>query len=417
MVLPGKAGVAAPAATGGRAPLDELNQWNPVKYAGLILKGLTRNRRRTALTVMSIAVSFFLFSTLISLPSVAQRLMPTGGASVRVVCRNKAGFGHGLPEAYTSRIRALPHVDAVSAWNFFGSRYRRPGDTFPTIDLDVDDLETIWPEWGIAPDELAKFKRIRTACLIGPELIRRYGWRVGDQVSLLGLEEMIPVTLRIVGTLGPQAPPNYLIFHRDYLKEVYKHWPHRVKPEYDVDFYWIKVDSPKSIPSVIAEVDNGFANSDYETVTESESGFITGLLSFLASLFLVAKLLGVVVLFTMTLVAANTAAMSARERRVEIAVLRAIGFGRGIVLGTILGESLILGVAGGAIGCISGYVALRALDVGAQILDLFGGSLRMPLGVIGESLAAAAVLGLLSGGIPALLAVRRNIVESLRFVN
>src|SRR5258708_25542428 len=245
--------------------------------------------------------------------------------SVRLVCRNKAGLGHGLPQAYTSKIQGLPHITAVSAWNFFGSRYRRPDDTFPTIDVDVQDIEVIWPEWQIQPSSLAAFRTIRRAALVAPKLMQRYRWHVGDEVALFGIQDLIPVTTQIVGVLGPKAPEDYFIFRRDYLVEMYRHFPHRIQPEYDVDFYWIKADSVSSIPSIISEVDETFANSSYETMTDSEVGFFTSLMSRLNMLFAVAEIICVIVLITMTLVAANTAAMSVRERRRAVAVKRAFG--------------------------------------------------------------------------------------------
>ncbi len=141
-------------------------------FARIVLRDLGRNIRRTAMTVTSIAVSLFVFSALMSFAKVPDQIRANANNSVRLVCRNKAGLGHGLPQAYTPKIRGLPHIVAVSAWNFFGSRYRRPDDTFPTIDVDVQDLETIWPEWQIQPAALAAFRKIRRAALVAPILVR-----------------------------------------------------------------------------------------------------------------------------------------------------------------------------------------------------------------------------------------------------
>jgi putative ABC transport system permease protein len=382
-------------------------------FARIIFRDLGRNRRRTIMTITSIAVSLFVFCALMSFAKVPDQLRANANNSVRLVCRNKAGLGHGLPQAYTPKIRALSHIVAISAWNFFGSRYRRPDDTFPTVDVDVQDIEVIWPEWQIQPSALAAFRTIRRAALVAPKLMRRYGWQVGDEVALFGIQDLIPVTTQIVGVLGPKAPEDYFVFRRDYLVEIYRHFRHRVQPEYDVDFYWIKADSVSSIPSIIAEVDQTFANSSYETMTDSEVGFITSFISSLNMLFAVAKVICVIVLNTMTLVAANTAAMSVRERRREVAVMRAIGFARERIVGMLIGESLAIAIVGGMLGCLAAYVTLWTADIGREIMGPFG-AIRMPLIVALYGIAGSAVIGFASGAIPAFQMVRRNIVDLLR---
>jgi len=303
----------------------------------------------------------------------------------------------------------------MSAWNFFGSRYRRPDDTFPTIDLDVEDLEVIWPEWEIQPNQLSDFSRIRTAALVAPDLMRRYRWRIGDKVSLFGVQDEIPVTLQIVGTLGPKAPPNYFIFRRDYLKEVYKALPHRVDPAYDVDFFWIKPDSLNSVPTVISEVDETFRNSAYETRTESEQNFVTGMLSTLGVVFTIAKVMGAIVLVTMVLVAANTSAMSVRERRKEFAVMSAIGFHRGQIVSMTVTESLSIAFGGGLVGCIAAFLLLRVVEIGGGLLGPFG-PIRMSTTVVGYAFAAALAIGILGSIGPAISSVRRNPADSLQTI-
>lgn len=277
----------------------------------------------------------------------------------------------------------------------------------------MQDLEVIFPEWQIPPDALAAFIKSRRAALVAPKLMQRYGWHVGDEVALFGERDLVPVTTQIVGVLGPKAPENYFIFRRDYLVEMYRHFPHRVNPEYDVDFYWIKADSVSSIPSIMSEVDETFANSSYETMTDSEVGFFTSLMSRLNMLFALAKVICVIVLITMTLVAANTAAMSVREHRREVATMRAIGFTRRQVAAMLIGESVAIALIGGIVGCLAAYTMLWTADIGREIMGPLG-AIRMPLIVALYGTAGSAMIGFASGAIPALQMVRRNIVDLLR---
>src|SRR5208337_476209 len=295
-----------------------------MKYAYLVIKNLLRNRRRTILTVISIAVSLFIFSALVSVPSVAERALSATASSLRVACHNKAGLTYPLPEAYGRQIAAQPHVEAVAAESWFGGIYHEVTDQFPNLAYDADQIETIFPDWGISRQEAADFRRLRTAALVGPATMQRFHWRIGQQIVLRGTLYPFNVTLNIVGKLGGKAPPDFLIFRRDYLEEL------AGRPGW-VDNYWVKVDKPESMPVVIAELDESFANSAYETRSESEASFLGGFLSSYRQLFRMAELFGFIVVITIGLVAANTAAMSFRERRREVAVMRSMGFGSGLI--------------------------------------------------------------------------------------
>src|ERR1700688_4295084 len=104
-----------------------------MKYIHLVLRNMTRNKRRLALTVMSIAVSLFVFSALVSLPAVANQVLASSASSERLVCHNKAGLTYGLPEAYKQKIVLVPHIEAVVSQSWFGGMYHKPTDQFPNF--------------------------------------------------------------------------------------------------------------------------------------------------------------------------------------------------------------------------------------------------------------------------------------------
>ncbi len=378
-----------------------------MKYVHLVLRNMTRNRRRLALTVISIAVSLFVFSALVSLPAVANQVLSASASSVRLVCYNKAGLAYSLPEAYRQKIALAPHVEAVVAQGWFGGIYRDPSDQFPNFAIDHEQAETVWPEW-FPPGVAAKFRGLRTACLVGPGTMRRFGWHVGQQVMLKGTIYPFNPSFTIVGELTSKAPPDFFLFRRDYLEEM------AGRPGF-VSLFYIKADSPASIPLITAELDETFANSSAETQTQSESSFYAGFLENYRALFRMASVLGVIVVISIGLVAANTAAMSIRERRGEIAVMRSIGFSKRLILTMLVGESVIVGLVGGLLGCGSAYLLLKLVSVGGRGVTPLG-DIRIPAIVVAESLVVAAIIGLLSGYFPARAAARRNIVDALRTV-
>jgi putative ABC transport system permease protein len=375
-----------------------------MKYAMLVLKNLTRSKRRTILTVLSIAVSLFIFSALVSMPAVVNQFLADSASSTRVAVHNKAGVTYDIPEAYKQRVVATPHVVAATAASWFGGIYHEVSDQFPNMAVDPEMVRETWPDWDISPQALHDFQQIRTGALVGRETMKRFGFHVGQQIMLRGTIYPFNVTLNIVGVLGGKASPSFLIFRRDYLEEV------RGRPGF-VFVIWVKVDNSANIPQVISSLDEGFANSSSETLTEPEAAFYGGFIAGYRVFFQLAELMGIVVVFTIGLVAANTAAMSIRERRTEIAVLRSIGFPARTILSMLLAESLIIALAGGLLGCGAAYAVLKLVSVQGPV-----GAIRMPASTLFAALGAAALIGLLSALVPAVAAARRNIVDTIRAV-
>lgn len=379
-----------------------------MKFISLILKNLMRSKRRTILTVLSIAVSLFIFSALISLPTAANQVLSDTASSVRVATHNKAGVTYRMPQAYKQRIATTPHVVAVVPQSWFGGIYHEVNDQFPNIAIDPEQVDLMWPDWGISKQAFDDFKRLRTACLVGSATMKRFNLHVGQQIQLRGTVYPFNVVLNIVGQMRGKAPPSFLIFRRDYLEEAAR------RPGF-VGNFWVRVDRAENVPQVIASIDEQFANSSAETRSESEAAFIGSFMQSFRTVFDLAKILGLIVVITVGLVAANTAAMSIRERRSEIALMRSIGFRSGTILRMLLGESLIVGLLGGMLGAGAAFLALKIFVFGSPALGPLG-SIRMPPLVLVEALAAAVLIGLLSAWIPARSAARLNIVDALRLV-
>jgi putative ABC transport system permease protein len=380
-----------------------------MKYGVLILKNLFRSRRRTILTILSIAVSLFIFSALVSLPTVANQILSETASSVRVACRTKMGLAYPLPEAYKTKIVATPHVVAVVPDNFFGGIYHDVSDQFPNIAVDPEQIDTMWPDWGFSPQSIEKFKKLRTACLVAENTMRQFNLHIGQQIQLRGSIYPFNVDLTIVGTMARGPAPSFLVFRRDYLEEAAGRPGH-------VDNFWVRVDSAQAVPQVIAAVNQQFANSSAETQCDSEANFLGSIIGRFRFFFTFAKVLGLIVVLTIGLVAANTAAMSIRERRGEIAVMRSIGFSSPLILTLLVSESLLIGLLGGVLGCGAAFVLLKLFSVSADALGPFA-AVRMPPSVLAETLLIAILIGIFSALVPARGASKRSIVDALRRVD
>ena len=381
-----------------------------MKYFGLVIRNLARNKRRTILTTLSITVSVFIFASLISLPSLLDQVLRDRANSLRVITHSKASLLYQLPEAYRRRIETIPHVQAVAGYGAFLATYRVPNVQLAAVSVDDDHISQIFPDWGISTEMESEFKKQRTGCIVASQLMKSYGWKVGDKIILHGTMYPIDLQLTIVGVpegtgLGPR-----ILFRRDYMEELLG------RPG-TVNIFWVKIDSSKSAPQVIADIDEMFANSAHETATETEVSLIKDYLGGSLSLLITgAKFLAAIVIFTIALVAANTAAMTVRERRHEIAVMRAIGFTRGSIIWRVLAEGLAIGVTGGALGCGLAFLGFDLLPHVAAALGPLAYALVLSPRIVAYSFMIAALIGGASAFIPATLATRHAISEELRAI-
>jgi len=377
-----------------------------MKFAILMLKNIRRNRRRTLLTVLSIALSFFIFSGLVSLRSIATQLLANVASADRIACHNRAGLAYFMPEAYRSKIASNPHVVALESESWFGGIYHDFSDQFPNEAVDAADIVKMWPDRGISQEAYEQFTKIRTACIVGRGTMSRFHLHVGQKIMLRGVAYPFNLTFQIVGVFTGNAVADFLAFRRDYLEAA-------LGQSAPILNYWLRVDDQKAAPEVITEIEERFANSSAEVECQSERTYIASALQMYDTLFRLVEILGLTVVISIGLVAANTAAMSIRERRPEIAIMRSIGFSGRVIVSMLLAESLVIALVGGIIGCGAAFVVLKVFSVGNLVAMQ---SIEMPPLILLESLTAAALIGLLSSYIPARSAVRRSVAEALRLV-
>jgi putative ABC transport system permease protein len=379
-----------------------------MNYLSLVLRNLTRNKRRAILTTLSITVSVFIFASLISLPGLLNQVLRDRANSLRLICHSKAGFLYMLPESYRRRIEAVPHVQAVAAYSVFLATYRDPTQQLGVLAVDDDHIREIFPDWDISPEAEHDFESMRTAALVATNLMKVYGWKVGQTIMLRGAMYPVDLQLTIVGVLNEEASGPRIIFRRDYMEELLG------RPG-TANLFWVKVDSSQSSPEVIAAIDEMFANSEHETATETEVALIKSQIGSTLGLMLNgAKLLAAIVIFTIALVAANTAAMAVRERRQEMAVMRAIGFTRKSIVVRIVVEGVLVGVTGGVLGCSLAYLGFELLPHVSGALGPLALAMTLQPRIVTYSFLIAAAIGAASGFIPATLATRGDIATELR---
>jgi putative ABC transport system permease protein len=203
-----------------------------------------------------------------------------------------------------------------------------------------------------------------------------------------------------------------MYFHYDYLNEYLKARAPRAAN--NVGVFVVDVDEPARVADVAAAIDAEFANSLAETLTETEKAFQLSFVAMVETIVQVISGVSYIVILIILAVAANTMAMTARERLAEYATLKALGFGPSFVARLILAESLFIAVVGGAIA-----IALTPLAA-AGFFDSVGRTVFARFTVEPSTYllqaAAALALGVLAALVPMVRSARVRIVEGLRHV-
>jgi putative ABC transport system permease protein len=385
-----------------------------MKFLRLLLTNVFRNKRRSVLTVTSIAVSLFLVATLLTVLSELEDPPQTPASALRLICRHRVSMTNFLPKAHRLKISKVEGVEAVVGSVWFGGVYKDPKNFFAQFAVDVDRFFDIYRDLILPTEHREAFLRDRTGAIAGEKLAAKFGWKPGDRITLRGERFEFDPELTIRGIYsGGGDDGSILYFHWDYFNEGVKG---SVGPWADsAGFYIIRARSAEAVPQIAAAVDDGFRDTSAPTKTESEQAFVLGHVAMIGNVRLLVAGISSVVIFTIVLVAANTMAMSIREREHEIGILKALGFRRSQVLALLLGESVALSMSGALIGSLGArfvYANLKMARITIGMIQRFV--------VTSETLGICAVTGLLVGlvaaGLPAWRAASRPVVDTLREV-
>jgi len=376
-----------------------------------ILKNLSRHKLRNTLTIVGIAMSVLSFGLLRTTVD-AWYAGVEASSSTRLITRNSISLIFSLPISYKERIRGVEGVTRVCQGNWFGGEYIDEKNFFPNFAVEPRSYFELYPEFVLPDDQKEAFLRDRKGCVIGRKLAERFGWKLGDPVTLKGT--IFPgewgFTIRaIYRGRDKSADETQLLFHWDYLNETLKKTSPRRADQ--AGFFIIGINNAENAASISRAVDVRFANSLAETLTETEKAFQMSFVTMSEAIVAAIQMVSSLVILIIMAVAANTMAMSARERMGEFAALKAMGFGGWYLALLILGESLAIAAIGCALGCgLTFPVAAAFGDAVSQYFPVFQVSRTT---VVLQGLSALAV-GLVAVIVPALRAGGVGIAEALR---
>jgi putative ABC transport system permease protein len=380
-----------------------------MKYASLLRANLFRKKLRLILTIGSFAVALMLFGFLAVVREAFAGGVDIAGAD-RLVVINRVSIIQPLPLSYMEKIRRIPGVKEVTHANWFGGVYQDEKNFFAQFAIEPASWKQMYPEFKIPDDQWNTFLKDRQGAIAGEATAKRFGWKVGDRIPIKGtfLPGMWEFNLDGIyqGTRSADDETQFW-FQWDLFEEKV---PERYKG--NVGWYTVRVTNPDVALQVSRAIDAQFANSPYETRTDTEKAFAAGWVKQFGNIQLLILSIGAVVFFTLLLVTGNTMATSVRERTGELAVLKAVGYSDKFVLMLVLVESLVIAGVGGVIGLLlaKGFTLLG--DPTHGMLPFF----FLPAKAMVAGVIAAMLVGIASGIVPAMGAMRLRVVNALRRV-
>lgn len=372
-----------------------------------VVKNALRNRRRAALTIISVAISCGLLVTLLTLQRELTIPPESEAASLRIIARNKVSLAQPLPSKQLSTIEKIPGVVAVSPFTFFGGNFREETVTsFAQFAVDPVRFRNLIIEGRIAEGSYDDFINDRTSCFVGADTMKRYGLKIGDRMRFTGTFYPVDLDLKIIAVYQGTVDDRGVFFHHKLLDEL-------MGNPGTVGTWYLRVASAEASNEVIARVNDAFANTSAEVRAETERAFQMGFISMLGNVKLLIGSVSSVVVFTLLLVTVSTMSMAVRERFRELAVLKALGFRRRELFSFILAESFGLALVGGSIGIFGAW----ALWTGIDLQKLTNGFLlyfEVTPRIMATGGVVAVFLGIVSAISPSIAVARLSVVQGLK---
>jgi putative ABC transport system permease protein len=377
----------------------------------LLLRNAFRHKLRTALTILSITIAILAFGLLRTFIGAWYAGVKASSAN-RLITRNAISLIFSLPLSYKDKIRQIDGVKQIAYGNWFAGIYKDEKNFFANYAIEARNYMELYSEFVVPADQKEAFLRDRKGCVAGRKLVERYHWRIGDIVPLKSV--VFPgnwefVLRGIYHGRDESTDERVFFFHWDYLNEALKKTTPRRADQ--VGWYVVEVKDPNRAAEVAQAIDKTFRNSLAETLTETEKAFFLSFISMADAIIIAIQLVSFVVIIIIIAVAANTMAMTARERIGEYAIFKTLGFRGWRIAGMIVGESLLITM----IGCLVGIVLTPpAAKVFSKYVGTYFPTFRVEIETIYMDIGASILVGLFAAIIPTWRAVKIRIADGLR---
>ncbi len=377
----------------------------------LLFRNAFRHKLRTFLTVLGITIAILAFGMLRTVVGAWYAGVEASSAT-RLITRNSVSLVFFLPISYKEKIRQVPGVKEVGYSDWFGGVYKEEKNFFPNFATDAKTAMALFPEFVVPEAQKNAFLRDRKGAVVGIKTAKRFGWKIGDIVTLKGT--IFPgnwefVIRGIYHGAQKSTDETQFFFHWDYLNESLKKTaPYRADK---VGWFLVGITSPDVAADVAVAIDKLFKNSLAETITETEKAFQLSFISMTEAIVVVIQLVSIIVIIIIMAVMANTMAMTVRERTGEYAIMKTLGFGGWHIAALILGESVVIATTGTLSGIALTFPAAKAFaDSLSQYFPIF----NVARSTVYMEMAAGLIIAVVAAIFPIWRSIQLSIADGLR---
>jgi len=409
-----------------------------MKYLILILKNIGRNRLRSILTALGTMVLVFVVILVWSILAFLDQAMAEKSQNIKAIVTERWQVPSRLPMAYAATLSEgaarrpsdVRPLDSMT-WQFYGGTLdpakRTRENILFAIALEpkklrtmMDDLDSLPPNQAADLDGLVKkLGENRRGIILGRQRMQEIGKRVGERLKIYSFNyKNIDLEFEILGTFPEGRYDNTAAIHCDYLNDALDAYnrkpgnPRHPMTNRNLNLMWLKVSDHDQLNRLSAQIMASPHFSSPAVKCETASSAIASFLdSFRDLIWGMRWLLAPAVLVTLSLVIANAISISVRERRVELAVLKVLGFRPNQILILVLGESLLLGAGAGLASASLTYLVINFWFDGLKFPIGFFESFYVPLAALWWGASVGATTAFLGSLVPAWTARSVKVAE------
>lgn len=328
----------------------------------LVWRNSLRKKTRFVLTVLSVVVAFFLFTTLAGIDNALNNSI-TNADSLRLITNHKVSMTRALPINFQQKTQMIPGVEKVTYASWFGGFFQNEKNQLAVTAIEQHNYFSIFDEYQLPATQLKNWQATRTGIIIGEEIAKKYHWQLGDIVPLsssiwMNRDGLFTWEFTVSGIYhgkNSTTDNKKIFFQHKYFDQA------RVYSQNTINWLSIKVKASADIDTVAGLIDDNFANSSSPTRTINEQVFMKEQAQQFVDMAMVIKVVSSAVFFTLLLIVCNTMMQITRERLSEIAMMKALGFSSLYLSAQVYVESVLILSIGALIGSLFAHLTLSSI--------------------------------------------------------
>jgi putative ABC transport system permease protein len=412
-----------------------------MKFFLLILKNVRRNAVRSTLTAVGTMVLVFVVTLVWSILDFLDKVTAEKTDNLKAIVTERWQMPSQMPFPYADTLsdgaarhsNDLHPIDSMT-WQFYGGTIDPAKKTIENIvfafAMEPEKIGTMLDEIELnslpaakAADlrqSIARLKEKRNGIIVGREKLTQIHRGLGDRFTVTGLNyKDIDLEFEVVGIFPDGRYDKSAVMNRDYLNAALDSYQRthagQKHPLADktLNLVWLRVPDMQAFNTIQQQITDSplYASPAVKCETAS-SGIATFLEAYRDLIWGMRWLLAPAILMTLSLVIANAISISVRERRLEFAVLRVLGYRPRQILTLVVGEAVMLGAGSGLVSTVATYMLINHLMGGINFPIAFFGAFFIPLQAIWWGLAIGVATALAGSVVPALTASSIRVTEA-----